>query len=551
MRLHRLPASVLAIAAALAVAALAPSGALASHQQIAIIQDGPLTQAQPDQTLQTFRKLGSGVVRVMLPWTSVAPSPLSTHRPSFNASDPAAYPAANWAQWDQIMRTAQKYGLTIDLTMLGGAPRWAEGRGIPHQIIGNLNRAWKPSAKEFGLFMQAVAKRYDGSYPDPLNPGFSLPRVGFWTIWNEPNFGEDLAPEAINGSTVDVAPMMYRNIVSVAWNALQRTGHSHDTVLIGGLSARGQRSPATRGNPAGHPGDFAQMKPLEFVRHLYCLDNNLRPLRGAIARAEGCPTSASASSRFRSQNPGLFNATGFAQHPYPQYLPPTQDNSTDPDFVPFSRLPRLWQTLDRVVRVYGSHKRYSVYNDEYGYITNPPNRGHYVSPSTAAYYINWAEYLSWKWSRLASTMQYLLKDPAPSPNLPEAGGFASGLETWRGIKKPALDAYRLPLYMPTTNAHRGRAVEIWGDVRPAHYMKLDTGMAQVVQIQFQRGSRGSFTTLKSLTINDPRGYFDLRLTLPASGTLRLAWTYPSTDPLLPTDALGVTVYSRSQKVSVK
>jgi hypothetical protein len=105
--------------------------------------------------------------------------------------------------------------------------------------------------------------------------------------------------------------------------------------------------------------------------------------------------------------------------------------------------------------------------------------------------------------------------------------------------------------MPTTNAHRGRAVEIWGDVRPAHYMKLDTGMAQVVQIQFQRGSRGSFTTLKSLTINDPRGYFDLRLTLPASGTLRLAWTYPSTDPLLPTDALGVTVYSRSQKVSVK
>jgi hypothetical protein len=148
-------------------------------------------------------------------------------------------------------------------------------------------------------------------------------------------------------------------------------------------------------------------------------------------------------------------------------------------------------------------------------------------------------------------MQYLLKDPAPSPNLPEAGGFASGLETWRGIKKPALDAYRLPLYMPTTNAHRGRAVEIWGDVRPAHYMKLDTGMAQVVQIQFQRGSRGSFATLKSLTINDPRGYFDLRMTLPSSGTLRLAWTYPSTDPLLPTDALGVTVYSRSQKVSVK
>jgi hypothetical protein len=104
--------------------------------------------------------------------------------------------------------------------------------------------------------------------------------------------------------------------------------------------------------------------------------------------------------------------------------------------------------------------------------------------------------------------------------------------------------------MPSAKIKRGRAAEIWGGLRPAPYMRLDTGSAQVVQIQFQRGSSGSFTTLESLTINDPRGYFDLRTTLPASGTVRLAWTYPSTDPLLPTDALGVTVYSRSQKVRV-
>ena len=74
---------------------------------------------------------------------------------------------------------------------------------------------------------------------------------------------------------------------------------------------------------------------------------------------------------------------------------------------------------------------------------------------------------------------------------------------------------------------------------------------QTVQIQFQSGSHGSFSTVKTLSVTDPRGYFDLHTSLPASGSVRLAWTYPSTDPFLPTDALGVTVYSRSQKVSIR
>jgi hypothetical protein len=550
MRHHRLHALALALASVCLVALGAPSLAAASHRQISIIQDGVQLAHDPDGTMQTFRKLGAGYVRVIVPWSFIAPDPTAKHKPSFDATDPAAYPAANWSEWDAIDRAAARYGLTLDFDVSGGAPRWAEGSGIPPQIIGNRERAWKPSASEFGKFVQAIARRYDGSYPDPLSPGNPLPRVGFWSIWNEANFGEDLAPQAIKGSTVSVAPGMYRNIIAATWNALHRTGHGHDKIVIGGFSARGMKSPATKSNPAGHPGDFAQTKPLEFIRTLYCVDAKFRELRGSLAKAEGCPTTAAGSRSFRSKNPGLFDAGGFAQHPYPQYLPPTEDNSTDPDFASFSELPRMWRELDRVVRIYGSHTRYSIYNDEYGYITNPPNHGHYVSPTTAAYYINWAEYLSWKSSRIASYMQFPLADPAPSPNLPEAGGFSSGLETWRLIKKPAFDAYRMPLYLPSAKIKRGRAAEIWGGLRPAPYMRLDTGSAQVIQIQFQRGSSGSFTTLASLTINDPRGYFDLRTTLPASGTVRLAWTYPSTDPLLPTDALGVTVYSRSQKVRV-
>ena len=61
--------------------------------------------------------------------------------------------------------------------------------------------------------------------------------------------------------------------------------------------------------------------------------------------------------------------------------------------------------------------------------------------------------------------------------------------------------------------------------------------------------------MKTVTVTSSRGYFDLHLTFPASGTVRLAWSYPLGDPLLtpslitPGDA--DTVYSRTVNVAVK
>jgi hypothetical protein len=208
-------------------------------------------------------------------------------------------------------------------------------------------------------------------------------------------------------------------------------------------------------------------------------------------------------------------------------------------------------------RIYGSGKRFPIYNNEYGYITNPPNHSsaRFVSPSTAAYYDNWAEYLSWRNSRIANSMQFLLYDPNPTKNVPEYGGFASGLIFYGGARKPGYNAYRLPLFLPVTSAKRGRSLEVWGCLRPAHFARLDTaGTPQQVQIQFQRGSSGGFTTLRTVTVTNTRGYFDLRITFPASGSVRLAWSYPPGDPLLtpslitPGDA--DTVYSRTVTVKV-
>jgi hypothetical protein len=392
-----------------------------------------------------------------------------------------------------------------------------------------------------------VGQRYSGSYVPPGQTA-PLPRVSFWAVWNEPNFGEDLGPQAVKGSTVSVAPGMYRSLVGQAWNALQATGHGGDTIVIGEFAPRGMSARATRKRPQGLPGQFAQTKPLQFLRTLYCVDSAYRELRGAAARAVGCPATAAGSRAFRRTNPGLFNATGLADHPYPDNQPPTTATARDPDIAPFPRLPNLARAIDRVQRVYGSRRRLPIYSTEYGYITHPPNRGRFVSPATAAYYLNWAEYLSWKQPRIASTMQYLLVDPSIGPVAQGDGGFATGLEFSDGRDKPSYAAYRLPLFLPATRVRPGRTLEVWGCVRPALYGILDTGSPQSGQIQFSPRAGGTFRTVRTVLVGEPDDcYFDIRIRFPASGTVRLAYTYPDGTPGL----AGTTVYSRTVAVTVR
>jgi hypothetical protein len=540
----------------------APAPATAQSNQIEMFQDDIQLLSNPVATLKQLRELGVDVLRVSIHWSAIAPY----KRPAgFRATNPAAYPAGSWSVYDEIVNEAKIDGIALDFSLSSPAPPWAAGPGQP--APGGFG-GWKPSAAAFKQFAQAVGTRYSGTYNPtqnksiPGDPG-DLPRVSFWELWNEPNFGADLAPQAIKGSTVLSAPWMYRTLVDAGWSGLQSTGHGRDPILIGNLDARGQSARPGNGAPQGLPGNFGAAKPLQFVRALYCLSSSYKQLRGGAAAAVGCPTSAAGSRQFRAAHPGLFQATGFATHPYPVNLPPTKASSTDPDYTEFSELPRFGGILDRIQRIYGSGRRFPVYNNEYGYITNPPNRsltplnpnGQFVSPATAASYINSAEYLSYRNPRIASTMQYLLIDPNPR-KAPEYGGFASGLSFYGGTHKPAYDAYRLPLFLPFTTATRGQSLEVWGCVRPAHFARLDTaGRSQQVQIQFQRGSTGPFTTLRTVTVTNVRGYVDLRVTFPATGSVRLAWSYPTmaqlsaSSPAAP--VAGDTVYSRTVKVAVK
>jgi len=536
---RRIATGMLGAAAVIAGVAALPASSAARSSQLAIIQDGSAL-ANPGPTFQEFRALGANTVRIIVNWNDVlspAARSAKTKPKGFNASDPNAAPYTGWDAYDAAVRAAKQYGMRIDFTVTGGAPRWAEAKDIPSSYVHELSFAWKPDPNAYGQFMSAVATRYDGSFK-PKGQSQALPKVSFWVIFNEPNFGQDLGPQAINTSRTLVGASLYRGIVDAGFKALQ-AHHAHDTILIGELAARGfylSNGHRSSRAPQGYPGNAGQTRALYFLRSLYCIGTNGKPLSGNAARTVSCPTSAKG---FRNAHPGLFRASGFGIHPYPDNGSPVTDGKTT-DYATFPELGNLETTLDRANRAYGSSKRYAIYNDEYGYITHPPANSHYVSQATAADYINWAEYLSWKSPRIASSMQYLLRDPSADKG-PYAG-FASGLELPNGRHKATYDAYRLPVYMPTTSVKKGSTAEIWGAARPAPFLSRDG--AQRIAIQVNR------RTVATVTPGNG-GYFDARVKFTSGGTVRLAYTYPTHDSLLPMGDLGQTVYSRSFNVSAR
>ena len=255
-----------------------------------------------------------------------------------------------------------------------------------------------------------------------------------------------------------------------------------------------------------------------------------------------------------------------SDHPYMRWYAPNDEVNPDPtngssttDYTTLGVIGNLGRALDRLQRVYGSHRSLPIFDTEFGYITSPPKRSPdpgsrgkvvYVSPTTAALYMNWAEYLSWRNPRVRSFAQYLIYDPLRPLASNDWGGFASGLLGWKGVPKATYNAWRLPLYLPVTTPRAGQAVQVWGCVRPAQDAAHDTGTAQTAQIQFAQSGSATFTAIQTVTLSDPSScYFDVRVKFPGSGTVRIGFGYPALDPLLPADSDQVV--SRSVKVTLR
>ncbi len=121
-KLYGLVAAAAAVTAVAVPMALTAAPASASTNQISIIQE-PGMLGDPGVFIPLARSLGPTTERMFIQWATVAPSPNGAKQPNFNASDPNAYPARNWAIYDQAIKAAQDGGITVDLEITGGSPR--------------------------------------------------------------------------------------------------------------------------------------------------------------------------------------------------------------------------------------------------------------------------------------------------------------------------------------------------------------------------------------------------------------------------------------------
>src|SRR5204863_7531390 len=162
-----------------------------------------------------------------------------------------------------------------------------------------------PNPQEYAQWVQAIGLRYSGSYvppPDtsgssgglggsgsggagsgggtPILPpvigtaaqarvagddpvaraadtGGALPRVSFWSLWNEPNQVHFLAPQwgSAGSRVIEPAAAIYRTLADSGYVALAASGHAADTILIGETApkCRNYPGPSNSAQPLSSP----------------------------------------------------------------------------------------------------------------------------------------------------------------------------------------------------------------------------------------------------------------------------------------------------------
>lgn len=485
--------------AALALGAMAQP-ALGAKFMLSVMQDDNQlvygTAHMRESSLRRMKNMGVDAVRVTVLWEAVAP-----RRKPRNPRDPGDYPARNWDRYDDLVRAAAQQGVAVYFDVTPPGPRWAHARS-PDPAN---RRTWRPNPREFGRFFSAVARRYNGQWRDENANRGVLPRVSWWGIANEPNQGGWLTPQAlrIGGRIVPTSPHWYRKLLVAGADALIRTGHGNDLILMAETAPLGVRPQAER----------RPLRPALFIRELFCLSSGLRKLTGTSARVRGCGDVGRLAILKRL--PRL----AFAHHPYTKDLPPTRRDRSR-DSLTIANLKSLPTLLDRIAARTGLIPQgMPILFTEFGYETNPPDNFNGVSLERQAQYINEADYAAYRSDRVFANTQFLLLDVPPRREFPRNSQaywftYQSGLLTASGQAKPSAAAYMLPFVARRS----GGSYLFWGQVR-----FTPNGANQQVYLQQRAGSGGWQTVGGPIAVTNAVGFWEATRPAQRGQRYRAVW----------------------------
>ena len=209
-----------------------------------ITDSGAAYYHDPATFYPQLEELGVQLLRVHLNWGGRLG--VATRRPAEGTDfDDPAY---DWRLYDRVVLQAQRHGVEIVFTIFG-TPAWANGGGAPTRAPRDATRL-----REFAY---AAATRYSGTHVRP--DGTLLPRVRYWTAWNEPNLQIGLIPQwrRVGKRWVIQSAIDYARICNAVVDGVHTSMLRGQKVACGVTAARGNNNPN---------GTKPSVSPLAFLR---------------------------------------------------------------------------------------------------------------------------------------------------------------------------------------------------------------------------------------------------------------------------------------------
>jgi hypothetical protein len=429
--------------------------------------------------LKHIRAAGAKFVRMYLYWSSVAPSGVEPPV-GFQARDPADS-NYRWQLNDDDIRAISGAGLEPIVTILS-APAWAEGTPRGGSDVGS----YKPSPTALADFATAVATRYSGSFE-------GLPRVRYWSIWNEPNYTHYLSPQTVNGKPFQAD--WYRMMLNSSADAIHSV-HANNIVIGGETDPYWESSQP-------------QTAPIVFMENVVCISKK----NVYDKKTHKVQTVYKSACKQRAK----FDV--WAHHAYTEGGPTRRAQVPgDASLGDMGDMRAVLNAAIRAKHVTSKQKKIGLWIDEFSWESNPPDPGG-VPLQLETRWVSQALYQAWK-DGVSLFTWFLIRDQPLSNRVGQSGFYYrsdKGIASDRA--KPTLRAFRFPF---VAFPKKKNDVYLWG--------RTPTSAAENVLIERQSGSR--WKLVKRLKANR-YGIFQARVDRPVKTTYLRARLANGRDQSLP------------------